>query len=315
MPATLLALVQAATRELGLAVPLTVAGATDTQTLQFYGLANALGRELMDEREWTALQTQAIINVPEPIVTTATITSGSVVVTGIPANMTPVEPGLWQIAGNGIQTAARVVSVQVANPGDDGCTMDMQATASGTLVPVTISQDTFAVPDDFKSFINRTQWDRTNHWEMLGPMSPQEYQYVTSGIVATGPRRRFRQIGRLPSVFRIWPAPTADTAPSTLSYEYCSLYWATATDGTPKAEFTADSDTCIYEDRVFINGLKYMFFQQKGMEYTHLMGQYENSLRISKAQDGGAKTLSTARRRWPILIGPGNVQDGYFPGP
>ena len=193
----------------------------------------------------------------------------------------------------------------------------MQATVSGTAVPIVIARDTYDVPADFVSLINRTQWDRTNHWELIGPLSPQQDQWVRSGIVATGPRIRWRQVGRVPGIFRLWPPPTSSTAPSTLSYEYLSNYWANSGTGLgePKASFTADSDTCVYDDRVMIDGIKYMFFQQKGMEYTKLEANFNESLQVSMARDGGAATLTMARRRIPIFISPANIQDGYFPGP
>lgn len=70
MGSNLLTLVQNACAELGLAVPGTVAGATDQQTVQMFALANAVGADLLSRNQWTALQTLAIINVEAPIVTT-----------------------------------------------------------------------------------------------------------------------------------------------------------------------------------------------------------------------------------------------------
>lgn len=314
MGATLLSLVQSAARELGLPVPPTVSGATDTQTQQLFGLANAVGAELLSMDEWTALQTQAVINVPAPLTATGNVVQGSNVIAGIPEDMIDVVPGLFIVTGPGIQVASRVTVVQVTNPGTDTLTIDMNATATAAASALTVVRDTFAVPADFVSLINRTQWDRTNHWELIGPMSPQENQWVMSGIVATGPRRRFRQVGRGQSVFRIWPPPTASDTPSTLAYEYLSSYWAQNAAATPQAQFVMDTDTCVFNDRVMISGIKWMYFQIKGFEYTKLESMWRVQVQTAMGRDGGAPTLSMARSRWPIFISPASVQDGDFPG-
>lgn len=300
---------------MGIPVPATVAGATDAQSQQLFGLANAIGDDLLSRAEWTALQTQAIINVEAPITTTGTVTANSASITDIPADLLGLDPDVYVVSGDGIQVAARVTEITVNMPGDDSLTMDMQATASGTAVPIVIARDTYPVPADFQTFINRTQWDRTNHWELRGPMSPQEYQWVTSGIVTTGPRRRYRQVGRGTDVFRIWPPPTAEDAPATFSYEYLSSYWAQDAAGTPQSGFVLDTDTCVFDDRVMIAGIKYMFFAVKGFDATRFERDYNVLVQTAQGRDGGAQTLDMARRRWPVFISPASIQDGYFPGP
>lgn len=314
MGASLLTLVQRASRELGLPVPPTVAGSTDTQTQQLFGLANAVGEDLLSEAEWTALMTQAIINVEVPWQGTGDTTANDATVTNLVDGVTPlavVSPVTnYILIGNGIQVASRVLT----NPAPGTVTVDMNATATATGQAFTLARDTYAVPADFVTFMNRTQWDRTNHWELIGPMSPQENQWVMSGIVTTGPRRRFRQVGRGVDVFRIWPPPTANDTPSTLSYEYVSSYWASDSAGTPQAAFVYDTDTCVYDDRLMIAGIKYMYFASKGFEASRLERDYRNYLQTSIGRDGGGATLNMSRSRWPIFISPASVQDGNFPG-
>lgn len=315
MGSSLLTLVQRAAREMGLPVPAAVAGATDQQTQQLFGLANAVGDDLLSRGEWVALQTQAIINVEAPITTTGTVTEGSQGITDIPADLLGLNPTVYVVSGNGIQVASRVTEITVNMPGDDSLTMDMQATASGSGVDIVIARDTYPVPSDFQTFIDRTQWDRTNHWELRGPMSPQEAQWVMSGIVTTGPRRRFRQVGRGSDVFRIWPPPTAQDAPATFAYEYVSAYWAQDAAGTPQSGFVLDTDTCVFDDRVMIAGIKYNFFAVKGFDATRFERDYNVLIQTSMGSDGGAQTLDMARRRWPIFISPASTPDGFFPGP
>ena len=314
MGSSLLTLVQRAAREMGLPVPAAVAGATDQQTQQLFGLANAVGDDLLSRGEWVALQTQAIINVEAPTVTTGWVVEGSASIINV-LSFAPSNPLNYVVSGNGIQVASRVLSNAEQPPlAGTTVTMDMQATATQQGAALTIARDTYAVPADFQAFIDRTQWDRTNHWELRGPMSPQEAQWVMSGIVTTGPRRRFRQIGRGSDVFRIWPPPTAQDAPATFAYEYLSAYWAQNSAGTPQSGFVLDTDTCVFDDRVMIAGIKYNFFAVKGFDATRFERDYNVLIQTSMGSDGGAQTLDMARRRWPIFISPASVPDGNWPG-
>jgi hypothetical protein len=313
MSSTLLVLVQNACAELGVAVPGSVAGATDQQTMQMFALANAVGADLLSRHQWTALQTQAIIAVESPTVTTGTTADGSAAITNVvtfPSG--PVTA--YIVSGNEIPASSRAVSNAVTPPlSGTTVTLDTQASGSAVATSITISRDTYPVPADFVTFINDTQWDRGNHWRLQGPASPQEDQWLRSGIVTTGPRRWFRQVGRGLDVFRLWPPPGTNDVPGPLSYEYLSSYWASDSASTPKARFTADADTCIWDDRLIVEGIKWRFFAAKGFDYSSQFALWQRQLHVAQARDGGAPVLSMTRRRWPIFISPANVQDGNFP--
>lgn len=303
---TLLQMVQAAEAELGLSQSSAAISSTELQPQQFAALANRLGDTLMRRLSWTALEKEYVLSIVAPTVTTGNTLSGSRVVTNIPS--TAGLSSYYSMTGSGIQQAARIATV------DSGTqiTMNEPANATATGVTLTFSQDTYALPADFQNFVDRTQWDRSRRWELRGPMSPQEYQWIVSGIVATGPRRRFRQKD---STFIMWPPPSSQDTPAILSFEYLSDYWAADSGGTAKRRFTADTDTCVWPDELMVMGLKWMFFQAKGFEYTLLRKEFESVLEIASGQDGGAPTLDMSRRKYPIFISPANVPDAGFGNP
>jgi hypothetical protein len=224
----------------------------------------------------------------------------------------------WVVAGTGVVTSSRLVLRTVALPAF--ATMDMQATATVVDGPLSFARDTYPVPADFVTFINDTEWDRGNHWKLQGPASPQEDEWLRSGIVSTGPRRWFRQVGRGLDVFRIWPPPASGDQPGPLAYEYLSKFWAettpTSSPGDPVLlpQFTNDTDTCIFNDRLMIEGLKWRFFAAKGFDYSTQYALWERQTQVAIARDGGAPVLNMARRRYPILLSPANVADGNWPG-
>ena len=314
-PKTLLQIVNAAQSELGLTQSTTVFGNTsDVSAQQFLSLLNSAGEELRDYAEggWMNMQVEFNLVVNAPITnTTGNLGLNSAVITNIQPNTTGIVAGTFVVSGASIPTAARIKSVDNANQ----VTMTMEAAAAATSTPLVFSQDTYAIPSDYKYTQNRTWWDRTNRWELLGPDSPQMDQWHRSGIVVTGPRRHFRQIGRaVPPLWRLWPPPSEIINPLQIVFEYISTDWVATAAGTAAA-FTADTDTSFLDDRALIMWLKWKRQAAKGFAYDVLRNDAMDFTDTLIARDGAAPTLSMVKRVHPIFISPANVQDGFFPGP
>lgn len=307
----LLEIVTASCDELGLTAPTIIAGSNDPTARQLYALANRSGDEIYQSYGWTALQQERIVNIAAPINTTGNVTASSDLVTGIPSTA-GIVANLWAVSGDSIPIAARIVEVVDAN------TVRMDMPASETIVgtPVTFARDTYAVPDDFGWWIARTMWDRTNRWELIGPISPQIDEWQRSGVVTTGPRRRWRQIGQKPNVWRLWPPPTAPSDyPGSMVFEHQSKYWVIGNDGTTKPRFAADTDSPIIDEQALILAVKWRLWQAKGFDYLAMQAEYNDYVSRLGARDGGAADLTLAKPRpRTVLLGPENVQDGYFPG-
>lgn len=302
----LLSMVNAALGELGLPQVSTVVGSRDPTALQMLALANREGNELWRARDWTFLQTQWIINLETPITKTGTTVANSAVITGL-ASTSDLTAGDYAVQGSGVATAARIVSLTATT-----ATMDMEATAGGT-GSLIFARDTYSLPTDFDHYITNTWWDRTMHWMLVGPQSPQFDQWQRSGIVQTGPRRRWRQIGIQPTVYRIWPPPTANDVPAALVFEYVSNGWIQTLSGTYISAFAADTDVPLFNPQMMILGLKWRFYQAKGFSYGAMQQEAQDFVNREKARDGGIPDLSLTRRRFPWLITSANVQDGNFP--
>lgn len=295
----LLQLVQAATAELGLAVPANVAGNSATDTVQQLGLINALGRDLAREYDWEALSTEYRFTT-QYLVTTGTLVAGSATVTAIPS--TSGLDSTYMVNGTGVNQDTYVANVI------DGVslTMNQAATVSGTSVALSFGKTKYALPSDWDRQIDRTHYDKSKRWQMLGPETAQQWQFLKSSYISTGPRLRYRILG---GTFQIWPAIAT---PEYLGFEYISSAWARDSGGVAKASFTNDNDTCIFPDDLMILGLKKKYFQAKGFDYTVLERDYMRSLSIAKANDHGSPTLSMAPRMSEILIGIEQVPDtGY----
>lgn len=99
----------------------------------------------------------------------------------------------------------------------------------------------YLLPADFDRHIPQTQWDRNTHWELIGPITPQEWQFRKSGIIANAPRRRFRIKGRASSTFYIDPTPASSDAGLTMVLEYYSASWAAPKQWVTATAFAANS--------------------------------------------------------------------------
>ena len=303
---TMLQLVQQATGELGLNVPSSVVGNTNTDVVQIYRLINACGYELQRKHEWQALTVEYRFTTVY-YTYTADVTNGSTAMTAMSSTTgLTTNPTYFQVVGEGVQQDTYLSSV---DSGTSSAVLSLAATGSATTGSYTFTQTKYAFPSDFDHLIDRTDWDKSQHWEMLGPESAQQWQWLKSGFISSGPRIRFRPLGNL---FQIWPAIGAAHV---LGFEYVSNAWAQATGGGAfKGSFTVDTDTCIWPDRLMVLFLKRKYWEIKGFDTTAIERDFDAELDLAKAHDAGSPTLSMNPRINSVLIGWENIPDANYGG-
>jgi hypothetical protein len=295
----MLELVQQTAAELNLAIPTYVAGNTSQDVQQILALMNGQGYDLIKEYDWQALQVQYRFYT-QAINCNGTSVNGSlslVIEDGV--DITAVDRQ-WQITGFNINQDTNVVAV-------NGQTITMSQMASGTGTgAVVLAQTAYDLPLDFERITDRTQWDKTKHWEALGPEDAQQWQWLKSGYISTGPRIRWRI---LDNQFQVWPPMNTNEY---IGWEYRSKGWARSAAGVVKNSFTADDDTAILDDRIIVLGTKLKYWSIKGFDTTTLMQEYQRYLSIAKAGDKGSPNLSFAPYPSKVLIGYANIPDtGY----
>lgn len=297
----LLALISQAVDELALRTPTAVVGNGDPQIKQILALAKREGREFYQQAQrkggWQELRGEYRFTTSVSTLT-GTTTSGSAVITGLSSTA-----GLttdYAISGTGITSNSRIVSV------DSGTqvTISIPATASGS-VSLTFAQDQFAMPSDFGYFIQATWWDRDYRWQMVGPLTPQEWQLLKSGLSPMGPRRMFRiYANRL----AIHPVPTTDG--QALVFEYYSAFWCQTSAGVAKIEWSADTDYYSLDDDAFILGMKWRIKGAKGLEYEQEKMDYDLHTERLMARNGGNRGLyMNVQPRDVYLLNYNNVPD------
>jgi len=301
MGSTMVELIQECTKELGIPTPSTVAGNNSQDVVQLLALMNAGGYELLRRADWRELTRQHTFYT-EATTATGNWVNGVAAITGLAS--TAGLDTTYQVQGVGIPNATYVTSV-----GATSVTLNYQTTETVVGGQVIFQKVKYGLPADYVSTVNRTHWDKSKRWEMLGPESAQQWEWLLSGYISTGPRIRWRLLGKY---FQIWPGTNAGEL---LGFEYRSKAWAEAADGTPKNSFTADSDTCIYPDRLMVLGTKLKYFEAKGFDTTALYRDYLMEFETAVAQDTAGANLSFAPRPGTVLIGYDNIPDsGYGTG-
>lgn len=298
MSSNLLQLVQQVTAELNLAVPTYVVGNTSQDVQQILALMNRAGYDLIKEHNWQALE------VEYRFYTTAITTTGDTIANTYDLLNVPDTAGLdnnYSVVGTAIPQDTYVESVL-------GTTVRTSQLASATSIggTVTFSRTKYPLPPDYETITDNTHWDKTKHWQMLGPVDAQQWQWLKSGYISTGPRVRWRILG---DEFQIWPPYNTLEY---LGFEYRSKGFVRSATGEVKNSFTADTDTTVLDDSVVALLTKLKYFQIKSFDTTALQQDYTRYLMIAKANDKGSATLSFAPQASAVLIGWANIPDtGY----
>ena len=206
---TLLSLFQTTLQGMGVATsgnPTTVIGNTNQDVVQTLALVNSAGGDLLRQNEWEAAVKQYIFEATT-FEYTGDTTDGSTSLT----NMSSIASldVTFAVTGNGIPQDSRIN----AAPAGTTVVINQEATATATTQTFTFSKVLFALPSDFDRMVDYTHWDKSKHWNLLGPQTSQQREWLRSGYIASGPRIRYWQMG---GYFQIWPPLGAEEI---LSYE------------------------------------------------------------------------------------------------
>lgn len=110
----------------------------------------------------------------------------------------------------------------------------------------------YPLPADFHEMIDQTGWNRTTRLPMGGPISPQEWQYLSARLSSVIFTVLFRPQQQM---MHLYPANGNLTGGQTMAYEYMSKSWvaqtAATTVWTPSTAYTAGQS-------IYANGNTYL---------------------------------------------------------
>lgn len=179
-----------------------------------------------------------------------------------------------------------------------------------------IYRQAHAFPSDYKRLIDDTLWDRSNYWEMRGPLSPAQWQvYKSSVLGATATtRRRWRIRNAGDGYGKVWYIdPQPDVGENdTLVYEYVSDAWCASAAGAAQSRWAADTDTFVLDDFIFMLGVTWRVMRSVGLAYEEEWDEWDEQVCNALGDDTGGVILSLTHSRPESLLTTCNVPDTGF---
>jgi hypothetical protein len=176
-----------------------------------------------------------------------------------------------------------------------------------TFTTVAAAEQPGAAPDDLDHFLPDSFFDRTTRRQLMGPITPQMWQAIQAQPQLNSVFLAFRQRD---NAFLITPTPSAG---DTIAYEYVSTSWAESASGEAKAEFTADTDVTVLQERLFWLGIRWRFRKSKQLDYAEDFRTYEIEVQKVAARDGGPGMVDITGRTIYNAFGFPNVPLGNWP--
>jgi hypothetical protein len=286
MPRTFLQLIQQAANEIGIPEPSQIIGAQDEQSKQLLALSQREGKDFSNLANknggWQNLH-QEYSFTTFASTQTGTLVSGSAIITGL-SDTSVLAADTFGALADGVTSGSIIVSIDSPTQ----VTINQAATASGS-VSIVFGQIAYPLPSDFEYFVQRTFWDNTYKWELLGPITAQEKQILKYGIIASGPRSKFYVRENL-----MYLNPMPEISGQLFAYDYFSNAWCQSSGGAVQSLWNADTDTYRLDEDCFIQGIKWRFLRAKGLDYAQEKVDYEDDCMRVMGRDGGSRDLPIA---------------------
>jgi len=168
------------------------------------------------------------------------------------------------------------------------------------------------LPSDWSYFLDQTQWDRTNHWPLLGPKTAQEWQWLKGGLLSSGPRIRYRVVG---GNLELFPGAFPPAQPySDIAMEYVADTWleSASQQNTFYSQVQSDEDLVLFDPWVISAYLKLKYWEAKGLDTSAYSKDFVNVWEARIGKNKGAPVLTLAPRARSMLIGINNIPDGSW---
>lgn len=280
---TLLQIIRQVLAELGLQDTNSVVGNNNTTVRQCLAALTRLGMDLAREYDWQALRREHIVYTKASTVNAALQAGNPVIAMDSTSGITTDHV----IAGTGVVPYVRVKQINSAQK----LTVEVAPTLNGTY-GLSVWQNRYPLPPDWKKQIPQTEWNRTASTSMPGPLNPQTF---AAGKVWTGPLTHDAFTIANNALQLLYQPANAQM----ITFAYQSKNWAVGAGSAYKDQPTDDADEILYDASLMILGTKLLFLQAKGLDFSLDAAQYSSLLARCKAQDASAQQLSITPAHMP----------------
>lgn len=158
-------------------------------------------------------------------------------------------------------------------------------TREKTFTATATETQTSVIPADFGYMLEGTFWNRTQDRRVMGPLDPQKWQALKTGLfVSNWDAYRIRGNDLLMN-----PTPQASDE---MAFEYVSTYWCTSADAsTGRTAFEDDNDITVIDEELVTLGVIWRFLKAKGLDYSEAFRTYQMEISKAFGRDGGQRFL------------------------
>ena len=171
------------------------------------------------------------------------------------------------------------------------------------------TEQAFDLPEDFYEWVDQTQWNSTNQWPAIGPISPQMWQNLLVNDVL--PTMSFYWQVRDNSLYILAPPTEAQT----LTFMYQSLAWLQDQDNPTlyKNRATKNGDIVLLDAFLVTLFTRAKWLEMKGLDSSAAMRDFHVNFENRKGQEKGAPVLNMVRTYgFPYLNALYNTPDTGF---
>lgn len=119
------------------------------------------------------------------------------------------------------------------------------------------SQEAYALPTDFKDFIDKTIWNYSVRRPIIAPITAQEFELQKNYLITSGIDKMIYVYG---NQIHVVPTPSST---DTINYEYTTTYIFQSSGGAGKTAITVDTDVCSISEYLVQLGAKVRFLVAK----------------------------------------------------
>jgi len=167
----------------------------------------------------------------------------------------------------------------------------------------------YPLPDDWFYYLDQTQYNVTNNQFMRGPISPQQWQPLKSGLNPSS-NFSYRIIGKN---LELLPIPASAVE---LSLNYISNGWVDDGHniGAVKSSIVYDDDMPLFDWLLMVKFLKLKLWEAKGFDTTAYKDDFTVYWESLVGKDVGAPILDVACQAGGMhLIDAHNIPSGNWP--
>jgi hypothetical protein len=169
-------------------------------------------------------------------------------------------------------------------------------TAEGQILTDGVN-NVYALPGDFQEMIPQTGWDRTKRMPLMGPLLPQQWQYLKAWQIGITVYAGFRL---QPNEIWLWPIPPPSGI--LIGLEYRSSAWVIP-NGVPPGNYNSlgaagsdapvvSGDICLFDPYLLSRMLKLYWRSDNGFDTTASAEEFNDAFEKVTNQSSPSQTLS-----------------------